>query len=68
MPRLIFLDDMQLQKIKFNFFNKIILTKLGRTVLLEFPDIGIQPDGFPKIKLQTDLIQCMEDLVSSGIV
>ena len=68
MSRLIFLDDMQLQKIKFNFFNKIILTKLGRTVLLEFPDIGIQPDGFPEIKLQTDLIQCMEDLVSSGIV
>ena len=59
---------MKFQEIKINFLNKIILTKFCRTVFLEFTDIGIQPDRFAKIKFQTDIIQCVKDLVSSGIV
>ena len=59
---------MKLQKIKFDFFYEIVLPEFRRTVLLEFTDIGVQPDRFAEIKNQTDFIQSVEDFMCSCIV
>ena len=41
-----FFDHLDLQIIKFDMFNKLILSKTGFGVKLEIVDIRIQPDRF----------------------
>lgn len=68
LEKLIFFDHMDLQIIKFDLFNEIILIKPGFVVPLEFCNGGIQPDGFSEIELVTDFVQCPKDLVCTGVV
>ena len=45
----IFLDHLDLQIIKFNMFNEIILIKTCLVMFLEIPHRGIQPDRVSQI-------------------
>ena len=64
----IFLDHLDLQIIKFNMFNEIILIKPCFAVLLKIPDSGVKPDGIAKIQLIADLLQAVKNLVCPGLL
>lgn len=61
----VLLDHMNLQKIKINFFYEIILIETRLAVPLKFGDGAFQPERFPQIELQADLIQRIKYLVSA---
>ena len=60
---LILLDHVNFQKIKIDFFYKIILTEAGFAVPLKVGHGCFEPDRFPQIKLQTDFFQSVKYLV-----
>lgn len=62
----VLLNHMNFQKIKINFFYKIVLTKARFAVPLKFGDGGFQPDGFAQIELQADFLQRVEYFVGAG--
>ena len=59
-------DHMNLQVVKFNGFNKAVLTEAGSVVALEFVDVGIQPDWLAQIKFLTDLFYGLKDHCCTG--
>lgn len=61
----VLLDHMNLQKIKINFFYKIILIKTRLAVPLKFGDSAFQPDRFSQIELQADFVQRVKYLVGA---
>lgn len=52
---------MNFQKIKGNFFYKIILGKTGLIMPFKFADIGVQPDGLRQIKNETGICHSLKD-------
>lgn len=64
----ILLDHMNFQKIKLNFFYKIVLIKTRLAVPLKFRDGTFQPDRFPQIELQTDFLQRIKYFVGAGFL
>ena len=65
---LIFFNYLDLQVVKINLFNKIILVKTRFIMLLEKADRSIQPDGIAKIQLIADLLQAVKNLVCPGLL
>ena len=65
---LIFFNYLDLQVVKINLFNKIILVKTRFIMLLEMADRSIQPDGIAKIQLIADLLQAVKNLVCPGLL
>lgn len=65
---LILLNNVNFQIVKGNFFYKTILIKPGSAVAFKLRDGSVQPDGFSQIKLQTDLIQCVEYFVGARLL
>ena len=61
-----FFDYLDLQIIKFNMFNKLILSKTGFGVKLEIMDIGVQPDRFASIKFIADIIERLKYHLGPG--
>ena len=61
---LIFFNYLDLQVVKINLFNKIILVKTRFIMLLEMADRSIQPDGIAKIHIITKLFKTVENLQS----
>ena len=63
----ILFDYLDFQKVKLTLFTEAVLMKSGLGAALKLSDIGIQPDGISQIKFITDLLQCMKNLVGTGI-
>ena len=63
----IFLDDLNFQIIKIDGFDETVPGKAGLIITLEIRNIYIQPDGGGEVKLMTDLVQSMEDLMRTGV-
>ena len=57
---------MNLQVVKFNGFNKAVLTEAGPVVALKFVDLGIQPNRLAQIKFLTDLFYGLKDHCCAG--
>lgn len=66
-PSLIFFDHMDLQIIKVNLLDEIILIKMRFGVAFKLRNGGIQPDWLAKVKLITDFIQSAKNLVRACI-
>lgn len=64
----ILFDHVNLQIIKINAFNKIILCEPGLVVPLKILDIGIQPDRFAEVKLIAYFVEGMKDLMRPRII
>lgn len=64
----ILFDHMNLQIIKINIFNKIILCEPGLVVTFKILNIGIQPDRLAEVKLITYFIEGMKDFMRSRII
>lgn len=64
---LILFDHMDLQIIKVNLLDEIILIKTHFGVAFKLRNGGVQPDWLAKVKLITDFIQSTENLVRAGI-
>ena len=62
----LFFDDLYLQIVKFNMFNKLILSKTGLGVKLEIVDVGVQPDRFAQIKFIADVIKRLKHHLGPG--
>ena len=52
---------MNFQKIKGNFFDKIILGKTGLIMPFKFTDIGVQPDWLGQIKNEAGICHSLKD-------
>lgn len=66
--RLIFFDDMEIQKVKINVLHKAVRAEARSGVSLKIPDVGIEPDGTAQVEGTADLLQCAEYFVGAGIL
>lgn len=66
--RSVFLNDMDLQIIKIDGFDEIVLPKAGFVMPLEFLNGRIKPDGFAQVKAAAYLVYGVKYLVGACVV
>ena len=64
---LIFFDNLNFQKVKFDFFDKTVLVETGFGMELKIPDGGIQPDRVWQIKRIADFFQSAKHFMRTGV-
>ncbi len=63
----VLLNDEYFQIIKCNVLNEAVGKKACLAVPLKFGNVGIEPYRLAKVKLVTDFLDCMENLVCAGL-
>lgn len=58
---------MDLQIVKFDLLDKIVLIKSGLCVTFEFLDRRVQPERLSKVKFVAHLFECPEYFVCPGV-
>ena len=62
----ILLNHLDFQVIEVNFLDKRILAEACFGMAAEIIDIAVEPDWLSEVELHADLLQCVENLMSSG--